>query len=85
MLSSLTTRVVFFFKAYEPVTTNTVGSCVDFVDSSCCEAFTDPTASCARGSGPETCYCDALCFIRQDCCGDIAFALSHMQACIRCE
>ena len=61
------------------------GSCVDFITSDCCRPFDDPTTSCSSGSGSGTCYCDALCFERNDCCNDIELIVNNIQPCIRCE
>ena len=37
----------------------------------CCEPFSDPTTSCAAVEQGEECYCDALCYERNDCCMSI--------------
>ena len=39
--------------------------------SSCCRPFQDPTSSCrVIDNNGESCYCDSLCFERNDCCDD---------------
>ena len=39
--------------------------------SSCCKPFQDPTISCrVIDNNGESCYCDSLCFERNDCCND---------------
>ena len=38
---------------------------------SCCRPFQDPTSSCrVTDNNGESCYCDSLCFERNDCCDD---------------
>ena len=50
--------------------------------SSCCRPFQDPTSSCrVIDNNGESCYCDSLCFERNDCCDD-----APVQApCIPCK
>ena len=65
--------------------TDVVGNCDE---TSCCQVFEDPTASCAVGSGTGTCYCDALCFQMGDCCDDIGNNMSMLemlQPCTSCK
>ena len=39
--------------------------------SSCCKPFQDPTSSCrVTVNNGDSCYCDSLCFERNDCCDD---------------
>ena len=39
--------------------------------SSCCKPFQDPTSSCrVTVNNGDSCYCDSLCFERNDCCND---------------
>ena len=59
------------------------GSCVaaGLAQQSCCRAFTDPTESCRAGSGDGACYCDGLCFERNDCCSDI-HSVQVLQSCV---
>ena len=59
------------------------GSCVaaGLAQQSCCRPFADPTESCRAGSGDGACYCDGLCFERNDCCSDI-HSVQDLQSCV---